>query len=172
MESNAGTTGTSDMSTGDSTTKGPEGNTGAGGSLVERGKDRVRNAVDERKGRVARSLSSVATSLKTSSQELRNGDDGAIGGYVERVAEQLDRAAGYLDRSDVDDLVSGVERFARRNPALFIGAAFAVGVLGARFLKSSGASGETDGPDAIGTFGDREVRTPPVGSADIATGLE
>jgi len=30
-----------------------------------------------------------------------------------------------------------VQRFARKQPALFVGSAFAIGVIGARFLKSS-----------------------------------
>ena len=79
--------------------------------------------MDEGKTRVARTLSSVASSLKTGSSEMQTGDAAAIGGVVERVADQIDRAANYLERSEVDEIVSGVERFARRNPALFIGAA-------------------------------------------------
>ena len=38
---------------------------------------------------------------------------------------------------DVGELVNEVQRFARRQPALFVGSAFAIGVIGARFLKSS-----------------------------------
>ena len=140
-------------------------------SLVDRGKERVRTTVDDGKTRVARSLGTVAIALKDSGRQME-GEAAPVGTVVERVADQLDRAANYLERSNVDEIVSGVERFARRNPALFLGAAFAVGVLGARFLKAS----RTDvvalegGADASGTFGDREVRTQPVGAADLATG--
>jgi hypothetical protein len=142
--------------------------------LMQRGRERVRSTVDDGKSRVARSLTTVAHSLKDSGRQLRETDDPTVGTYVERVADQLDRAAGYLDRSDVDSLVDGVERFARRNPALFIGAAFAVGVLGARFLKSSRSHLAPDGvsADGHGAFGDREIPTTPVGSADMAARLE
>lgn len=139
--------------------------------LVDRGKERVRTSVDDGKARVARTLSSVASSLKDSSASMRDGDAAAVGGVVERVADQIDRAANYLERSEVDEIVSGVERFAKRNPALFIGAAFAVGVLGARFLKSSrpGLS-SLEGSGAAG-FIEREVPTSrPIGSADLASG--
>jgi hypothetical protein len=142
-------------------------------SLMDRGKDQVRTRVDDGKARVARTLSSVASSLKTSSTDMQTGDAAAIGGVVERVADQIDRAADYLERSEMEDIVGGVERFARRNPALFIGAAFAVGVLGARFLKSSSRASLPSyegGTDAVGTFGDREIPTTRIGGADLATG--
>jgi hypothetical protein len=40
-------------------------------------------------------------------------------------------------------LVGDVENFARRQPALFIGGALALGILAARFLKSSSQQGST-----------------------------
>jgi hypothetical protein len=41
--------------------------------------------------------------------------------------------------------VSEAEDFARRQPALFLGGAFALGLLGARFLKSSGQQASQGG---------------------------
>jgi hypothetical protein len=40
----------------------------------------------------------------------------------------------------VGELIGDVEQFARRSPALFLGGAFALGVLAARFVKSSSAA--------------------------------
>ena len=171
METNSGMTGGTEPSLNqgqDALTAGTESR-----GLVDKGKERVRTTVDDGKARVARTLSSVATSLKSSSSEMQTGEAAAIGGVVERVADQIDRAANYLEQSDVSEIVGGVERFARRNPAAFIGAAFAVGILGARFLKSSSRAQLTaydSGVDATGQFGDREVRTTPIGGADLATG--
>jgi ElaB/YqjD/DUF883 family membrane-anchored ribosome-binding protein len=142
-------------------------------SLVDRGKDQVRTRVDDQKAKVARTLSSVASSLKTSSLDMQTGDAAAIGNVVDRVADQVERAANYLERSNAEEIVGGVERFARRNPALFIGAAFAVGLLGARFLKSSSRmqiSSFEGGVDTPGMYGDREVPTTPIGGADLSTG--
>ena len=42
-----------------------------------------------------------------------------------------------LTIADVDELVGDVQRLARRQPAVFVGSAFAVGLISARFLKSS-----------------------------------
>lgn len=163
MEANTGTSGTE-----------PTTGQGAGAEsqgLMDRGKEKVRTSVDDGKARVARTLSSVASSLKDSSASMHDGDAAAIGGVVERVADQIDRAANYLERTDADQIVDGVQQFARRNPALFIGAAFAVGVLGARFLKASRPSvGSLDGSGAPAGFLEREVPTTrPIGSADLGT---
>lgn len=173
METNTGGVGGSDASmhateTGTSATPPSQGL-----GVIDRGKERVLTSVDDQKTRVARTLGAVASSLKSSSAEMSTGDAAAIGGVVERVADEIDRAANYLERSDVEEIVGGVERFARRNPALFIGAAFAVGVLGARFLKSSRArqaAAYEGGMDTPTPYGEREVTSRPVGGADLATG--
>jgi len=57
--------------------------------------------------------------------------------YTETLSQQVEKLSGYLERQDLSGLMSDVERFARRNPAIFLGGAFALGILAARFLKSS-----------------------------------
>ena len=50
------------------------------------------------------------------------------------------RSSGFSERlknKDVTELLNDAQRLARRQPALFVGGAFALGLLGARFLKSS-----------------------------------
>ncbi len=57
--------------------------------------------------------------------------------------EQLSRRLEEIDfnriRTDVSRMVSDVERFARERPALFAGAAFAVGLIVGRVMRSSSA---------------------------------
>jgi len=50
--------------------------------------------------------------------------------------------ADYVQQTDVRQMADRVESFARREPAIFLGGAFALGLLGARFLKSSRRSDE------------------------------
>src|SRR5690606_33979901 len=50
---------------------------------------------------------------------------------------QVDSLASFLDNQDVAELVDNAEDLARRQPAVFVGGAFALGVLGGRFLRSS-----------------------------------
>jgi hypothetical protein len=59
------------------------------------------------------------------------------GVYVERAARQIERAATYVQDVDLGEIVDNVEDFARKRPAVFVGAAFALGIVAARFLKSS-----------------------------------
>ena len=57
--------------------------------------------------------------------------------YSETAAEKLRTAADYFNTHDVETMYHDVEGLARRNPAIFVGGAFAIGFLAARFLKSS-----------------------------------
>jgi hypothetical protein len=65
--------------------------------------------------------------------------------YIEQAADQIERFSTRLKQKDVGEILNDVQRIARRQPALFIGSAFALGLLGARFLKSSGQSQEYQG---------------------------
>lgn len=103
---------------------------------AQRTTERVESRLDAQKQRAADSLSSIAQSLRSSGQQLE-GQPAGVGGYVQRAADQVDDLAYYLRERDVSEIVDQVENFARRQPGLFLGTAFGLGVLGARFLKSS-----------------------------------
>ncbi len=62
---------------------------------------------------------------------------GTTAKYSESVASQVEQFSRYLEKKDLRDVANDVERFARRNPAVFLGGAFALGLLAARFLKSA-----------------------------------
>lgn len=91
---------------------------------------------DQQKDRVVQGIHSVADALRLGSENLPERER-EYASYVTRVADQVDRASSYLERRDVRELSNEVESFARQHPAAFLGGAFALGVLGARFLKSS-----------------------------------
>jgi hypothetical protein len=61
--------------------------------------------------------------------------------YSETAAQKLRSAADYFNTHDVETMYRDVEGIARRNPAVFVGGAFAIGFLAARFLKSSSPRG-------------------------------
>jgi hypothetical protein len=82
----------------------------------------------------ATDLRDVAKALRKTSQELENN---MAAPYVEKAADQIDRASTFLRTADATDVMRTVERFAKREPLLFLGGAFALGLLGARFMKSS-----------------------------------
>ena len=107
------------------------------GEAQQRAAEQVQSHLYSQKHRAAESLSSVAQSLRSSSQQLQGQQQDGVGRYIEQAADRIEGLAHYLQDRDVGDLVDEVEHFARQNRAAFLGGAFALGVLGARFLKSS-----------------------------------
>lgn len=103
----------------------------AGHKAVERVQERLADQVSRATGQ----LESVASSLRTAGAQMPA--DNGIGRYMVQAATQVDNLASFLNNREVGELVDEVEDFARRQPAVFIGGAFALGVLGARFLRSS-----------------------------------
>jgi ElaB/YqjD/DUF883 family membrane-anchored ribosome-binding protein len=131
-------------------------------SIVDKAKhsaeDRVRSAAMTGKTRAIETVSGLAQSLRTGGQQLQDQESTAAN-LVEQAADRLDRVARYLQNTELDDFVRKTETWARQNPALFVGSAFVVGLLGARFLKSSqrNISQQSGSPGSSSNFVDREV---------------
>lgn len=108
--------------------------------------ERAMEAARSQKTHAAEELGTVASAFRETGQHLRGQDQGAMANtvaqYTDRLAEQVDRFAQQLRQKDVNELISDVESMARQQPAIFLGSAFAAGILLARFLKSSGARQE------------------------------
>ena len=95
--------------------------------------DQVQSQVQTGKTRAAHALNDVANTLLQSAEA----NDTRADQYIRRAGEQIQRVSDYLQNTDLRDMVVQTENFARRQPALFLGSAFAVGLLAARFVKSS-----------------------------------
>jgi hypothetical protein len=139
MENNIGNrTDIGGTTTGDSASTGGATATGGGSqNLIDRAEQQARSRLNATKKDAALTLSSVASTLLSSSSQLKDEQQNLAGEYVGKAAEQIDRLATYIQNADPSEVADNIERFARRRPAVFIGAAFALGVIGARFLKSS-----------------------------------
>jgi ElaB/YqjD/DUF883 family membrane-anchored ribosome-binding protein len=112
------------------------------GQAYELAADKAATKLEDHKTTLAGGLTSVADSLKQAGESLRGGGEEnpiteLTAKYGDSLANQIEQIGSYFDRTDVRALVRDVEGFARRNPAIFIGAAFGLGFLAARFLKSS-----------------------------------
>ncbi|HJU74042.1 MAG TPA: hypothetical protein VJ717_09865 [Gemmatimonadaceae bacterium] len=126
--------------------------------VAEKTEATIRSRMEDRRKDAALTLSTVATTLLQSGMHLK--DEQALAGeYVERTARQIERAAQYVERADLGEMVDNLETFARRRPALFVGAAFALGLLGARFIKSSRRNIADSRSLGNTQFSDREVPT-------------
>jgi len=108
---------------------------------------RATTAVDEQKTNIAQGLTSVADSIRQIGENLRDTEEPtgvakAAAQYTETAAEKVEQISGYLNKNDLNGLLRDVKSLARSNPALFLGGAFTLGILAARFIKS-GNSGQT-----------------------------
>jgi len=107
---------------------------------------RVRSSANaqlsQQKDRATDGIGSVAQAVRQSTQQLRDQQHDTIAQYIEQAADQLERLSSRLKEKNVNELVEDAQRFARQRPALFVGSAFAIGLVGARFLKSSSERSE------------------------------
>jgi hypothetical protein len=117
------------------------GQTTTGRTLIDRARDGAFNRLDAQRERAATGLGSMVEALRQSGRQLE-GQNATMASYVNGAASQLDRFSQTIRERDVNEMVREVERFARQRPALFIGSAFSIGLLAARFLKSSGTDGD------------------------------
>lgn len=118
--------------------------------------EQVRSSIDKGRTRAADTLHDVARTLMQSNENGSESENPA-GEYLTRAGEQVQRAADYLQNADMRRLLSETESFARRQPAVFLGGAFALGVLAARFLKSTRPDDSMNDPGAGDQWADREL---------------
>ncbi|MGI8494761.1 MAG: hypothetical protein ACR2L1_05545 [Pyrinomonadaceae bacterium] len=118
------------------------------GDAIGQVKEKAFEKIDERKATLAQSLGNVADTIRQVGGNLKDSEEptgaaAATAKYGDKLARQVEQFSGYLEKHNVGEMMKDVEGFARRNPAYFIAGAFVLGLLGARFLKSS-ASGASD----------------------------
>lgn len=104
-------------------------------------RDSTHRSIDQQKARASDTLGNLAGAVRGMTQPLRDGGQAEIANYVDRAADGIERWASQLRQQDLEDAIRGVERFARRQPVMFLGIAFGAGLIAARFLKSSSDRG-------------------------------
>jgi len=107
------------------------------GQVAEQGKQQASSLLSNQVNSAADRLASMADTFRTVSQQSRENGQEMPAEFANRAGTQVERVANYLREKDVDDLIGDAEGYARRQPALFLGGAFALGLLAARFFKSS-----------------------------------
>lgn len=122
---------------------------------VKQVKEKATSIIDEQKTNVATGLSNVADSIRQVGENLRNSEDDnkiadVTARYGQNLAEKIESFSDYVDQATIKNLTRDVEKFARQQPALFIGGAFLVGLLATRFLKTSAPDQNRSEYDAAG----------------------
>jgi hypothetical protein len=107
------------------------------GEVMEQTRTRAFDMMDEQKSRAAEGLGSVASALRQTGDNLRSGDQAQFGEFADRAADAVERFSGELRSKDMNELLYEAERFARREPEIFLGGAVLLGLMAARFMKAS-----------------------------------
>ena len=143
-------------------------NTGSGAGLIDRVRESASSQLGAQKDRATEGIGSVAQAVRQSTQQLRDQQHDTIAQYVEQAADRLEQFASTLKDKNVGDLAREAQDLARRRPAIFIGAAFAIGLFAARFIKSSSTNGGAR--TVSGGYGARNDMAGGWSSATPATG--
>jgi hypothetical protein len=99
------------------------------GSMGLQRADQAREVAADGIGQLASTVRRVSTDLET--------DQPAIAGVATTAADQAERLASYLRQTDARQIVDTVQDVARRQPLLFLGGAFALGLAASRFIKAA-----------------------------------
>jgi hypothetical protein len=106
-------------------------------SSFRQARDRAASSLTESRFQTADQIGGMATAFRRTSEHLRAEHQGRAADFTQSLAEQVERASGYLRNRDLGAIRQDLEGLARREPALVLGVGFALGLLGARFFKSS-----------------------------------
>lgn len=99
--------------------------------------DRVRSAAVEGKTRATDTLDGVARAVHEAAGNLEAQVNPQVAQYVHRAADALDNFSASLRNKSIDEIVEDATDYARRSPAVAIGAAVALGFALSRFLKAT-----------------------------------
>src|SRR6476659_6374481 len=106
-------------------------------STLQQARERAGSSLGESKDQLADQFGTVADALRRTTEHLRSEEQTRIAGFTDTLARQVDQVSNYLRNKDAAAMRNDLENVARRQPAIMIGGALVLGLIGARFLKSS-----------------------------------
>jgi hypothetical protein len=119
-------------------------------TTLQQARDRASSSLVESKAQIAGQFGGMADALRRTTEHLRSEDQHRIAGMTESAARQLDQVATYLWNKDARAIRADLESLARRQPAIVLGGALVLGLIGARFLKSSQRDRRSRGSQTFG----------------------
>lgn len=115
------------------------------GQVVDQLREQAGTRLEDQKHVLSEGLGTVASAIRKTSQQLREDEQAMVAQYADRAAEQIERVQQYLGDKELAQITGDLERFARREPVLFLGGGFLLGLMAVRFLKSSGRQAAASG---------------------------
>jgi hypothetical protein len=107
------------------------------GQLAERAADVGIQQADRGREAAAEGFHKVAETVRRFSTDMQT-DQPQIANAAQTAADQADRLAQYLRENDARQIIRTVEDAARKQPIIFLGGAFVLGVAVSRFIKAAG----------------------------------
>lgn len=103
---------------------------------------RAEERFDAVKEQAAGRVEVVASAVDALARELRDRDEKWLGDQAEALAATLRRTGQNVQERHIDGLTEDVRQWSK-HPAVFLGGAFALGLVAGRFLKSSARQSES-----------------------------
>jgi hypothetical protein len=120
--------------------------------VVERGKEAAAQKAQEGAERVASSAQSTASALRRAATDVEQ-DNAWVSQALRKSADGLEQATRALAGGDYSRGIADLNAFARRQPAIFLGAGLALGFALARVGKTAiEAANEDDSSDAYNPY--------------------
>ena len=106
-------------------------------SVADELKNQAKSALNDSTNQMAGHVRGIANALGQTTKGLSDENQTELASYSDSLGSQIEQVADYLENKDPSDIARDLEGFARRQPAAFIGGAVALGLVAARFLRSS-----------------------------------
>ena len=119
---------------------GPQRLADAAGDIAEQATSVAEQRASSTMTQVGDTIEQVARAVRNTGDQLRS-DQPQLAGLADTAAEQAEQAAQFLRENNARDVLDEVQDFARRQPAVIVGAGLALGLLVGRAIKSAGPSG-------------------------------
>ena len=100
-------------------------------------RDSAAHSFSDSKGQLAKQIGGLAKAFRSGSDALRDEKMDDFAHFSDSAAERLEDLSSHLGDRGTDELFGDLQRVARERPVLFMGSLLTIGVLSARFLRSS-----------------------------------
>jgi hypothetical protein len=107
------------------------------GPLAEQVKEQASTVTQQQMTSAAEGLDSVAGAVNGVGERLRENNLGELAQYSDLAAEQIEKAAAWLRTTTPEEIAHDIEDYAKKQPAVFVAGALALGLIGVRFLHSA-----------------------------------
>jgi hypothetical protein len=108
------------------------------GPIAEQVKDQASAMAQQQMASAAEGLDSAAGAVNAVGDRLRENNLGELSQYTDMAADQIEKLAAWLRTTTPEEIAHDVEDFAKKQPAIFVAGALALGLIGVRFLRSTG----------------------------------